>query len=55
MKSLINEIEQIYNQPIQVFNIINKYPEDLAWVMGFFWADGTCGVYHFQRTYKAKK
>ena len=26
----------------------HKITPELAWVMGFFWADGTCGIYRYQ-------
>lgn len=55
-QELIEKIEQTKIRP-QVDIVIDnsiRITEDEAWVMGLFWADGSCGVYKRKYTYKHK-
>lgn len=55
-QELINEIKELKQtftaQKITVFNNDFKLSNDESWVMGLFWADGTCGIYNWQHQYK---
>ena len=54
-KTELIELIKSYNKNnfIELNNDTEITPQE-AWVMGFFWADGTCGVYKWQHIYKQK-
>jgi DNA gyrase/topoisomerase IV subunit B len=54
LKSKINIIK--YEEQNSLFSEIQNstISDDLSWLMGFFWADGTCGIYDYQLRRKPK-
>jgi DNA gyrase/topoisomerase IV subunit B len=53
---LIIELEEYKNLNKYKLNTNNELniTKEEAWVMGFFMADGSCGIYKFSHTYKSK-
>ena len=51
-KELLNEIEKILKIENIKLNENFNISEDEAYVMGLFWADGSCGIYKWQTTQK---
>lgn len=52
---MIEKIRQYQSEHNAVINVDYKVDEDEAWLMGFWWADGTCGEYSYTTTYKNPK
>jgi hypothetical protein len=49
-----NKVQELKNKVYEDLSSINSISEEEAWVMGFFWADGACGVYKYQLERKPK-
>lgn len=47
------EMDNLNNQLYKIKNLSNINPDE-AYVMGLFWADGSCGIYKWDQTYKKK-
>lgn len=53
-----NEVKigtQLMHNPLPIVSHDYKFPEDLAWVYGLFYAEGTCGTYFYEATDQRKE
>jgi DNA gyrase/topoisomerase IV subunit B len=46
--ALVQELTKYRESVFEPLHTYDTIAADLAWVMGFFWADGTCGIYKYQ-------
>lgn len=49
LKKVIDYENSLCKNPFENFEYNNSISEDEAWVWGFFFADGSCGVYTFEK------
>jgi DNA gyrase/topoisomerase IV subunit B len=47
-QEIVEIIKKYQNNTFEKLNTSSKLTENEAWVLGFFMADGTCGVYNFK-------